>query len=327
MIDDYSAGDDISAAGGSAQAEFERRADKHRAKVADHRSRLIGVVAIGLGAAMVTAFYSPPIGFIVMTAVLSLVARFVFVPNTTAAWSTGAKGERQTAAALEKLKMEGFVILHDRRIPGSSANIDHVVIGPPGVAIVETKSYRGKLRVKGNDVYVGGYRKTSQTVEEARREALAVTVALADALERSGVKVRPILCVHRADLPFFDKSPQGVSIVNGRGLVKTLRKAPPRLAPHEVRELAALASDRLRPASGPAPRLYTEIAPARVAVPPPPAAVEGDERFLPPIRREQLRLAREARARVTDERTYWTRGGLAEGKAAPIVPPGEAERQ
>ena len=39
------------------------------------------------------------------------------------------------------------------------------------------------------------------------------------------------------------------------------------------------------------------------------------ERFMPPVRREQIRLAREARARATDERRYWTPQGVSIGQA------------
>jgi len=46
-----------------------------------------------------------------------------------------------------------------------------------------------------------------------------------------------------------------------------------------------------------------------------------EERFMPPVRREHIRLAREARARATDQRTYWTKKGLAEGKAPPMIRP------
>lgn len=333
MTEDFSAGDDVSAAGASAQAKFERRARRHQERVREYRPWLLAAVAIGVVVGVAAELYMPPLGLAVILVVLGGAAGIVLVPDSTLAWATGAKGERLTAQALEQLKIEGFVILHDRRIPGSSANIDHIVIGPPGVAVVETKSYGGKLRVKDNDVYVGGYRKTSQTVEEAKREAVAVTVALADELDRRGLKVRPILCVHRADLPFFSASPQGVSIVDGRGLVKTLRKAPRRLSPEDVRALARLSNDRLRPASSPTPRPYTPLAPPPGDQPtgatpaPSPDSTEGEERFLPPVRREQLRLGREARARATDQRTYWTRGGLAQGKAPPIAPPDESQER
>ena len=331
MTDEWSAGDDVAAAGASAQAEFDRRASSHRDRVTASREWLFSLAAAGLIVAFVTEILWPPMGLVALLVVLSLIGRAVFMPSSAQAWAIGANGELATARALEQLKIEGFVVLHDRRIPGSSANTDHIVIGPPGVAVVETKSYSGRLRVRGGDVYVGGYRKTAQTVEEAKREAQAVTVALADELGRRGLKVRPILCVHRADLPFFGASPQGVPIVDGRGLVRSLRKADRRLSPEDVRTLARLANDRLRPASTPTPRLYRDLAPrlsevpAGVQVEPTPEPAEGDERFLPPVRREHLRLAREARARATDQRTYWTSRGLAPGKAPPTIPPQERE--
>jgi hypothetical protein len=334
VTDEWSAGDDVSAAGASAQAEFDRRATGHRERVAASREWVFALAAAGLIGAVVAQLAMPPMGgLVVLLIVLGVIGRAVFVPNTTQAWATGASGELATARALEQLKIEGFVVLHDRRIPGSSANIDHIVIGPPGVAVVESKSYSGRLRVRGDDVYVGGYRKTVQTVEEAKREAQAVAVALAHELEGRGLKVRPILCVHRADLPFFGASPQGVSIVDGRGLVRSLRKAQRRLSPEDVRTLARLANDRLRPASAPAPRIYKDLVPRSSELPasaqpePSPGSTEDDDRFLPPIRREQLRLAREARARATDQRTYWTSRGLAPGKAPPTIPPQEPEKR
>lgn len=157
------------------------------------------------------------------------------------------------------------------------------------MAIVETKSYSGRLQVRGNDVYVAGRRKTLSTVEEARREAVAVNVALAGQLDRRELKVRPILCVHRADLPLFGASLAGVSIVDAHGLVKLLREAPPRLSAKDVRELPRITNDRLRPA-------VARLPPRHEAAPVPPgsdptvalpadasSAPADDEQFMPPV--------------------------------------------
>ena len=239
MTDDPSAGDDVSVAGASARAEFERRQKRHQGRVRRYWPWLLsGSATAGVLALAALLLHVPLVGLLLVLAVLVVVMGVVALPDSTLSWATGSEGEALTARALEQLKIDGFVILHDRRIPGSPANIDHIVIGPPGVAIVETKSYSGRLRVRGDDVYVAGRRKTLSTVEEARREAVAVNVALAGQLERRGLKVRPILCVHRADLPLFGASPAGVSIVDGHGLVKLLREAPPRLSAEDVRELA-----------------------------------------------------------------------------------------
>ena len=331
---EISTGDDVSVAGASARAEFERLERLLRERVRRYRPSLLAGGAAASAVVVVGAVVLGPlpVGLIAVVSALVVVGGVEALPDSTRSWATGAKGEALTGRALEELKIEGFVILHDRRIPGSSANIDHIVIGPPGVVVVETKSCSGQLRIRGNDVYLRGYRRTSETAEQARREALAVTVALADELERWRLKVRPILCVHRAWLPFFGASPHGVSIVDGRGLVKLLHKAPRRLSAGDVREIAQIADDRLRPAAARFPRLYGPLpGPPRSDETAAPASAswsvtaEGDELFMPPAQRAHLQLAREARARATDQRSYWTIKGMTPGKAPPTIPPKKPE--
>ncbi len=38
-------------------------------------------------------------------------------------------------------------MLHDRRIPGSRANIDHIAIATSGVWVIDAKRYKGKVQV------------------------------------------------------------------------------------------------------------------------------------------------------------------------------------
>lgn len=87
-------------------------------------------------------------GLILALVAVAGVVSALFAPDNVEAWRRGAIGEEQTGEALAKLPST-FVVLHDRRIPGSRANIDHIVIGPPGVFVVETKRYSGKLTVRG----------------------------------------------------------------------------------------------------------------------------------------------------------------------------------
>ena len=236
------------AAGGSTQAEFERRAARHAEDVRRRRPRILafGVVVAIVG--VVAVIVNPLWGAVVLLVDLVLVMSALFTtPNSISAWQTGADGEVRTGRLLEPLKAEGFRILHDRKIPGSRANIDHIVFGPPGIFVVETKSYSGALQIRGNEVFVGGRRRTGM-IDEAKREAAAVQSALADEIAAHGWSVTPVICVHRADLPWFRSEVGDVRIVSGKELVKRLRKADPVLAPADVERLAALASARLRPA-------------------------------------------------------------------------------
>jgi hypothetical protein len=72
-------------------------------------------------------------------------------PQSTRAWEQGAVGEERLGARLDQLDSAGVATLHDRRIPGTCANIDHIVIGPTGVWVIDAKRYKGRptLRVEG----------------------------------------------------------------------------------------------------------------------------------------------------------------------------------
>jgi len=93
-----------------------------------------------------------------------------------------------------------MAVLHDRRIPGSKANIDHIVISPAGVFVVDPKNYRGK--VEQRDVgglfrtdlrlFVGGRDKT-KLVKGMDRQVAAVRAALAKDEKWRDVPVTPVL--------------------------------------------------------------------------------------------------------------------------------------
>lgn len=241
---------DDKTAGGSAQAEYERRAARRAEDLRQRRPRILAfgamVAIIGL---VVVVIVNPLYGAVVLLFDLALVMTALFAtPNSITAWQTGAEGEVRTGRLLEPLEAEGFRILHDRKIPGArNANIDHIVFGPPGIFVVETKSYAGSLQIRGDEVFVAGRRKNGW-IDEVKREASAVQTALADEVLAHGWPVMPIICVHRADLPWFRSEVQGVRIVSGKDLVSRLRKADPVLSPADVERLAALAAARLRPA-------------------------------------------------------------------------------
>ena len=70
-----------------------------------------------------------------------------------AAWATGANAETWTSEALAKALGKDYLILNDLQL--GSRNLDHLVVGPSGLFVVETKwssvkwtSYRGNLRLR-----------------------------------------------------------------------------------------------------------------------------------------------------------------------------------
>ena len=242
-----------SIAGGSARAEFQRRRTRNREVLRKRRPIILAFGATFAVVGLLLAafgpvpsgpfgqFYRPMYLGMVLLAVVATPLAMIMLPDTTIAWRTGALGEERTGDLLRPLEAQGFRVMHDRLMPRSRANIDHIVVGPPGVYIVETKNYGGKLRVRHGEVWVAGRRKT-EIVAQAKHEAAAVAAVV------SPVPVTPLLCVHRADLGWFKVEADGVRLVAPREMVKVLRKSPVRLTPDEVTRLADEIEESLVPA-------------------------------------------------------------------------------
>jgi hypothetical protein len=92
-------------------------------------------------------------------------------------WERGAQGEVEVARALESLP-EGWFVLHDLAWPGRPrANLDHVVIGPGGVFVVDAKNWSGRIEVRDQVLMQQG-RRREPTVASAAEAAIAVQALL-----------------------------------------------------------------------------------------------------------------------------------------------------
>ena len=84
--------------------------------------------------------------FFLSSAGLCAVAYFRLRPliHARSCYQLGFHGERYVAEELNELMAEGFRVFHD--VPFESYNMDHVLVGPRGVFVVETKTKRKRLR-------------------------------------------------------------------------------------------------------------------------------------------------------------------------------------
>lgn len=99
--------------------------------------------------------------------------------RSAALWEQGAAGEVEVAKALEALP-PGWVVLHDLAWPGRpKANIDHVVIGPSGVFVVDAKNWSGTVEVRDHVLRQNG-RQREQAVSSAAEAAIALQHVVPD---------------------------------------------------------------------------------------------------------------------------------------------------
>jgi hypothetical protein len=170
-----------------------------------------------------------------------------FRPSRDAvAWRRGAAGERRTARLLDPLERHGWAVLHDLAIPGSRANIDHLLIGPGGVFVIDSKQYRGRLRLDPSGRLWHGRSPLAPSLRAVSFKADQAALVL---LDPDVVAVVPIVAVHGARVPWGKVVTQGVPVVSTRRLPSMLRALPAVLGPERVAILADQARVRFHAAA------------------------------------------------------------------------------
>jgi hypothetical protein len=164
------------------------------------------------------------------------------VSAETAAWRRGARGERRTARALRKLVRHGWTVLHDVAVPDSRANGDHLLIGPPGVFLVDSKAWHGHITqaVDGSAWHNG--HPLDQTIATVRWEAEQVAGVL-------GAPVLALLCVHDTRIPWDEIYVDNVPVLTPGRLLALLRSLPAHMDEVGVMLLAEHARHQLDPAT------------------------------------------------------------------------------
>jgi Nuclease-related domain len=169
-----------------------------------------------------------------------------FRPSPDAvAWRRGAVGERGTARLLEPLERHGWAVLHDLAVPGSRANLDHLVIGPGGMFVIDSKQYRGRLQLDTTGRLWHGRYPLAPALRVVSFEADQAAQVLTD----PGMAVLPIVAVHGAPVPWGKVVMDGVPVVAARGLPSMLRQLPAVLGPERVADLANQARVRFHAAA------------------------------------------------------------------------------
>lgn len=159
------------------------------------------------------------------------------------AWSAGALGEEQVADVLDGLAPLGWVVLHDVAWPGRArANLDHVLIGPGGVLVIDTKNWSGTVTVDATGgLRCNGYRKTKEVeaVQAARQSVLAITSTLTPDV------VAGLICLAAQEQAAVTVD-SGTVVVGRQQLLQYVLDLPPVLSTQTVRQVGMTLTDALR---------------------------------------------------------------------------------
>jgi hypothetical protein len=230
--------------GRSALAAYRRRrAEELAAWTRSLAWRAPLVAAAALAANVLAAQVGLPRAGLVGLGVAVLVGwRLRFRPSDQArSWQRGAAGERHTARLLDRLTRDGYVVFHDLAVPDSDANVDHLVVGPSGVFVIDSKQWTGSVHQGADGLAWHNHYRLDRTLETVRWEAQAIGRLL-------GTRTHPLVCVHGAHVQGGGLHAQGVAIVSAH-LLRSALGYDRVLSDADVALLATTAWSKLHPAA------------------------------------------------------------------------------
>jgi hypothetical protein len=146
-------------------------------------------------------------------------------------------------------------VLHDRTLPDSGANLDHVVIGPSGAWLIETDSHRGRVWQNSGGWWAGKVplRAMLGLVSWMGEETTGALVT-----ELPGgwqLEVQPVVAFARAELPNGLALVDGIVLLPSSGVADYVLSAGVVLKPLDVAMLVDVAERTFPPyeVAGPPP--------------------------------------------------------------------------
>jgi hypothetical protein len=133
------------------------------------------------------------------------------------------------------------VVFHDLAMPDSPANLDHLVLGPSGVFVIDFKQWTGQVHQSSDGLIWHNHYRLDHTLASIRWQAETLGRLL-------GVPVAPLVCVHGAHVQHGGLRAQGVAVVPA-ALLRSALGSDQVLSDTDVERYAATARTRLRPAA------------------------------------------------------------------------------
>ena len=173
-------------------------------------------------------------------------------PQHQRAFQQGHAGEQRIGAYLEKATANGpTILLHNRRMPGSHGDIDHIAISPTGIYVIDTKDHKGKIKIArpllGTSKLLINGRDHTQFLDGLDRQIAAVRTSLGGT-QHADIPIQGAVCFTKADLPYVHTQKlRGHLLIYSRALAKRLNAAGP-IAPASLDDLARNLASALPPA-------------------------------------------------------------------------------
>ncbi|MEU8245786.1 nuclease-related domain-containing protein [Nonomuraea sp. NPDC048916] len=209
------------------------------------RNRALLAIGVGLVVGFLALDWRVGVSAGVVAAILDTVYR-ARSHSTVPAWRRASIAERRTEAQLRKLERSGYRTLHARAIPGSDAQIDHLVVGPTGVYAVDSEKWDKRLPVRvqmGKKLFHGPF-DMKPRLTEAKWEATQASELISKAYGRE-ISVVPSLAIYGPQVPWKIMTIRGVDVYEGARARKWITKRERALTDAEIERLHEIAAQVL----------------------------------------------------------------------------------
>ena len=150
----------------------------------------------------------------------------------------GAEGERKVGRKLARLGPQ-WRCLHSVEVGNNGSDIDHIVIGPPGVITLNTKCHpKGKAWVGQHLVMINGQK--TPYLRNSRHEAKRAQKLL-NAATDCAVPVRAAIVMVGLEQLTVNQMPEDIAVTTYRDVTRWLGKLPNQLTPDQVESIFTVA--------------------------------------------------------------------------------------
>ena len=165
---------------------------------------------------------------------------FLFYQRKYHIYKSGSRGEKAVITMLSKSLSDDYYLINEVKLPNSGGDIDHIVMGPSGVFVLETKNWSGKIFANGDQWRRPGRKATGSPSLQVKRNTQKVRQLLENvsALRSIRVWVESVIVFTNQNANFSINN-STVTILKLHQLPSHITKSPNnRLTTEQIQQIA-----------------------------------------------------------------------------------------
>ncbi len=136
---------------------------------------VFGVVLIGTVYRLLSTLQIDIIEYVLLAVLVGLLVGAYYYVRKYRIYSGGLEGEKQVSSLLSGSLSDDYYLINDLYLSGGGGDIDHVVLAPSGIYVLETKNWNGTITCHGDEWQRVGKRNfSSSPSRQVKRNAARI---------------------------------------------------------------------------------------------------------------------------------------------------------